>query len=297
MIEEEFIKQQRKLCAPIVARLDQVPLGKRIPSDWKAPEGYALEKTEVESIPVERLIPTVKNTDTVILQAHGGGYVWGYLDQYRECAVRYSKMAGDAEVISFDYRIAPKETYPAALEDTVKVYKWLLEQGYNPEKIVIVGDSAGGNLVLVTTLYLKDHQIPLPKGVIAISPWSKIGIESDSITRNFEKDSLLGKYGFKIVSQAANPDYFVGSDWTEPYVSPVYGDYKGFPNLLIQLGSYEVLLDDALDVAQKAKAAGVNVRQTTYEGMSHDFQLFLPELEESKAAWEEMSQFVKQIMS
>lgn len=295
MTEQSFIEAQRRMCKPIIEQLDQIPLGHSIPSDWKVPQGYMLEKTELEGIPVERLMPKEKLTDVVILQMHGGGYVWPYVDGYRDIAVKYSKMIGDGEVFSLDYRVAPTHTYPAALEDTLKIYKWLLEQGYDNEKIIFAGDSAGGNLALVTTLYLKDNDMPLPKGVIAISPWSRISLEAKSITTNLEKDSILGKYGFKIVEQAVNPAYFPDSDREAPYISPVNGNFKGFPNLLIQSGGFEILLDDAVEVGKRAKAAGVNVIQTIYERMSHDFQIFLPELEESKRAWEEMAQFVRDI--
>lgn len=295
MTEKEFYEAQKKAYAPMVELFNSVPIGEKIPSNWQAPEGYTLEKFEVEGIPVERLTPNHKTSDCVIFHAHGGGYVLGYTDPYREIGVAYSQMAGGAEVISFDYRLAPKYTYPAILEDAAQIYKWLLEQGYDNDNIVMVGDSAGGNLVLVTPLYLKDQQMPLPKGVIAISPWCKLAPGAESFERNLYKDCILGAEGIEIGDEVFKTTYVGGGDYKCPYISPVYGDFKGFPNLLIQGGSHEMLVDDMITVINKAKEAGVNVRATIYEGMSHDFQLLLTDLKESKAAWAEMGEFIKDL--
>ena len=287
--KQETIEQ---MLNPIIKAIDSIPEGEDIPSTWEAPEGYKVEKFQVEGISVEHLIPN-KKTNRVIYQIHGGGYVVGFIDAFRECAVSYSQAGGDAEVFSIDYRIAPKYHYPAALEDAVKVYKWILENGYNNNNIVIVGDSAGGNLTLATTLYLKDNNIPLPAGVIGVSVWGDMGYPEGSRQCNLQKDLLLGSNGLRMQAEVKNPKYLkANEDKKNPYISPVYGDYKGFPDLLLQVGSYEVLLDDCLKVANEAKKAGVNVSQTTYEGMSHDFQLLLPQLDETKKAWVEISEFM-----
>lgn len=297
MTEKQFYEEQKALYAPVVAMLDALPTGVKISSNWQAPEGYTVEKFEVEGIPVEHLIPVKKVTDRVIYQVHGGGYTIAFIDPYREAAVCYSQMAGGAEVFSIDYRVAPKDTYPAALEDSVKVYTWLLEQGYDNENMIIIGDSAGGNLALVIALYLKDHSMPLPKGVIAISPWARLSDEAESYKINEYKDCVLGKEGIIIAEQAHHPDYLGEHDAKDPYISPVYAEYEGFPNVLIQIGSHEVLLDDATEIARKAKEAEVNVKFTVYPGMSHDFQLFVPTLPESQEAWQEMGAFVEGIFA
>lgn len=295
MVDEKFYEEQRALYVPIVKMFNSIPLGKRVDSRWEAPEGYTLEKFEIEGIPVERLIPNDKKTNRIVFHVHGGGYVLPYFDAYRELGVLYSKLIGEGEVISVDYRVAPTDVFPAALEDAVKTYKWILGQGYSPEEIVIMGDSAGGNLALVTTLYLKDQGIALPKGVIAISPWCKLHVEAQSFTTNLNKDCILGVGGIAISSEGVNPSYIKGQDYKNPYISPIYGDFKGFPHLLIQGGSHEILLDDILETAKNAKEAGVDVNATIYEMMSHDFQLLLPELKESQKAWAEMKAFINRI--
>lgn len=290
---EQIIQQTLKKVVPYI---DQLPNGEFIPSSWQPPEGFKNEKFKVNGVPVEHLVPQEKGTSKVILQIHGGGYVLAFCDPYREAAVKYSKMAGGAEVFSLDYRVSPTNKYPAALEDAVTVYKWILDKGYDSNNIVIAGDSAGGNLALATTLYLKDHHIALPKAVLAISPWSNAANDFPSVERNTERDVVLGKYGLEMGKQVNDPLYFQGVSYKEVYVSPVLGDFTGFPNLLIQVGSYEILLDDALRVAEKAKKAGVKAKITVYDEMSHDFQILIPDLEESKAAWLEMKEFLEGII-
>lgn len=287
-------EEQKEQLKPIIQIFDSLPNGEFIPSAWEAPEGYQLEKFNVGNVPVEHLIPEKKN-GKVIYQLHGGGYAVALFDLYRNTAIGYSQIAGGAEVYSIDYRVAPTNVFPAALDDAILVYKWLLEQGHKSEDILFAGDSAGGNLVLTTTLYLRDNSMPLPKGIIAISPWTCIKSDNVSVEENKDLDLLLGSSGIKLAQEVKFPRYFEGADLKTPYVSPAYADFTGFPSLLIQTGSYEVLRDDSLMVAKACKEAGVDVTQTTYKGQSHDFQLSFPEDEISKKAWAEMKGFVERI--
>ena len=137
--------------------------------------------------------------------------------------------------------------------DAVKVYKWLLKEWYDNNKIIIIGDSAGGNLTLATTLYLKDHNIPLPKAIITISPWTKAANDFPSVKLNTNKDVIFGRNGLAMGNQIEKTFYFKEKDLKDPYASPVLGDYKGFPNLLIQVGAYEILLDDEKKSSRKGK--------------------------------------------
>lgn len=287
-------EEQKEQFKPVIQLLDAVPNGVFIPSDWEVPEGYKLEKFNVSNVPVEHLIPEKKN-GKVIYQLHGGGYAVALLDLYRDTAVHYSQIACGAEVYSIDYRVAPANVFPAALDDAVLVYKWLLEQGHKSEDILFAGDSAGGNLVLVTALYLKENEMPLPKGIIALSPWACIETNKASVEENKDLDLLLGSSGLKLALEVMSPQYFKGEDLKNPYVSPVYADFKGFPSLLIQNGSYEVLRDDSLMVAKACKEAGVDVTQTTYEGQSHDFQLIFSESEAGMKAWDQIKEFIGRV--
>ena len=298
MVEKESgfmtYEEQKEKLKPIIQELNFIPNGEFIPSAWEAPEGYHFERFNVGNVPVEHLIPEKKN-GKVIYQLHGGGYVVALSDLYRDTAIRYSQLAGGAEVYSIDYRVAPTNVFPAALDDAVLVYKWLLEQGHKSEDILFVGDSAGGNLVLTTTLYARDNSMPLPKGIIAISPWAYIETNKVSVEENEDLDLILGSSGIVIRQEVKFSRYFEGKDLKNPYVSPAYADFTGFPSMLIQTGSYEVLRDDSFMVAKACKEAGVDVTQTTYEGQSHVFQIIFPEDEIAMKAWAEMKEFVERI--
>ncbi len=165
--------------------------------------------------------------------------------------------------------MAPEHPYPAALEDAVLAYTWLLGQGYLPEQVIIAGDSAGGGLTLATAFYLRDHDMPLPAALITMSAWTNLNYRSWA------------------------PEYVGTASADNPYISPIYGDYHGLPPLLMQVGGGEQLLNDTIAVVQKAKAAGVDVQQTTYPGMFHVFQILFPELPEANAAWAEVEAFIK----
>lgn len=295
MEREQYLESLKKRMQVILEQVNTVPYGQRIPSTWQPPKGYKYEKIELEGPVVEHLIPEEKKTDTVVFHIHGGGFEMALIDAYRESSIGYANIAGGAEVFNIDYRTAPTDIYPAALDDCIKAYEWLLAQGYKSENIVFIGDSAGGNLVLTLTLYLRDQHMPLPKRIIAISPWGDLAFDTPSRTDNIDKDIVIGRGTGKMFDVVQEPAYLGTNDIKLPYISPIYGDYTGFPPLLIQNGTYEMLLDDGVKVYEKAKAAGVNVTHTLYKEMSHDFQLFMPDIEEGVAAWKEMEQFISKL--
>lgn len=269
-----------------------LPLGQRFPSNWQAPKGYHLEKETIQNIPIERLTPEAGGNGKVVLMLHGGAFVWPLMDSNRELAVVYSQLTQGGEVINVDYRIAPTDRYPAALEDCITIYKYLLESGCKNDDILLMGESAGGNLVLALTLYLRDHNIPLPKGIISLSPITEVANDLPSRRINFKNDILLGENGCALSDQNTKQDYRGTTDVKIPYLSPLYGNYTNFPPMLIQVGTYEILYDDATRVVEKAEKAGVDVTFSSYYGMFHCFQEILPELPESKLAWQEITQFI-----
>ena len=210
---------------------------------------------------------------------------------YRRFAVRYSKISYGADVLSVDYRVAPEHPFPAALEDAAAGYRWLLEEkGYEPEKIVIAGDSAGGGLALSLVLYLKDQGLPLPGGIITMSPWADVTLSGESYESKYEIDPLFGNSRENMLYQCS---YIGDADPKNPYLSPLFGDFSGFPPILMQVGEYEVLLSDTLRVSDKAKKAGVKVRTSVYAGMFHVFQMGLDLIPESREAWEEIGEFLR----
>ena len=177
----------------------------------------------------------------------------------------------------------------------MKIYQWMLEQGIDAKKIVFVGDSAGGNLAMATTMYQRDNNQPMPKALITISPWVTLESNFASMERNKEKDLVLGVGMPVIHEQVLRPSYARGADLKTPYLSPLYGEFHEFPPMLIQFGNHEMLFDSIVEATEKIKEAGVDATVTIYDGMFHDFQLLVPMLDESEAAWNEIAGFFQKI--
>ena len=259
---------------------------------WKCPDGYTVTSIEMENFPMELLIPDTDKKELVILQLHGGGYIGKLRNSHRATAVLYSKVGADCSVLTIDYRVAPENPYPAALEDAVAAYNWLLQQGYRGNQIVIGGDSAGGGLAMAMTMYLRDHNMDMPKGIVAMSPWTDLTASGSSYGDNFEIDPLFGKTKESLIYNNAYP----GEENPEnPYISPLFGNFEKFPPMLIQVGTYEMLLSDSISVAKKARQAGVRVRLSKYPGMFHVFQRAMLLLPESRKAWIEVERFIEKI--
>jgi monoterpene epsilon-lactone hydrolase len=242
-------------------------------NNWALPDDFALEIKEVGGITMEWVRKKDIKPDKAILQLHGGAYTRSLKDNgatYRRAAVQYARLSG-AGVLTVDYRVAPEHPYPAALDDAVSAYKWLLEEGYPPEHIIIAGDSAGGGLALATALYIRDNDLPVPAALITMSAWTNLDYKR------------------------WKPAYVGNNRADDPYISPAYGDYTGFPPMLMQVGGDELLLNDTIKVAQKAEEAGAPVQQTTYPGMFHVFQMLFPELPDANTAWKEVEAFIKGI--
>lgn len=258
--------------------------------EWKVPAGYSLSIIEQKHFSMEFLEPDVQNDRMVILQIHGGGYVGKFRNIYRSFAGFYSELGHGISVLSPDYRVAPENPYPAALEDVAEAYEWLIYNGWTEDKIVIAGDSAGGGLAMSLCMYLKDRKKKLPAGIIAMSPWTDLTQSGASYRFNFRKDPVFGN---TLDSLIFNKDYIGNHDTTDPYISPLYGNFEGFPPMLIQVGSYEMLLSDSELVAEKAKRAGCKVRLSIYEGMFHVFQMALLVIPESRRAWKEVGKYLE----
>lgn len=261
---------------------------------WIPPEAYHLLKIELSQCCGYLLIPKEAPNTGIFYQLHGGGYVLGFDNSYHETALRYSACNQNSAVFSLDYRTAPDSTYPSALEDAVEGYQWLLAQGYNADEIIVCGDSAGGGLALSLALYLRDNFLSLPKMLILSSPWTDLAQSGSSYRNNMTTDPM---FGAKSMEKAKNPPiptlYAGGMNLTDPYLSPAYGDYRGMPPMLIQVGLDELLLSDSEIVAQKAKEAEVDVQLLSYSGMYHTFYIISPDLPESKTAWKAIEEFIQ----
>ncbi|SEQ70957.1 Acetyl esterase/lipase [Lachnospiraceae bacterium NE2001] len=228
----------------------------------------------------------------VILQLHGGGYIGAMRRQYKVMAGLYSEVGRGATVLTVDYRVAPEHPFPAALEDAMAAYEWLLEQGYSEEDIVLAGDSAGGGLAMALCHTLKSSWRKLPAGIIAMSPWTDLTASGPSYKENYDKDPVFGNDRSELIFD--NP-YIGDANPRDPRISPAFGDFTGFPPMLIQVGTDEMLLSDSEIVAAKARSQGVKVRFTKYQGMFHVFQMSGKIIEESRRAWAEVKRFLEEI--
>lgn len=264
---------------------------KLVEPQWKCPACFHVTQIDLPKCKAELLsLVQNPNMDRMILQLHGGGYIGAMRNIYRSFAGLYNELGKGINVFTPDYRVAPECPYPAALEDAVSAYQWLLASGYSANKIVVAGDSAGGGLAAALCLYLKDHGIELPEGLILMSPWTDLTASGESYETNFTLDPLFGNTRDSMIY---NMDYAGEEDPRNPYISPLFGSFEGFPPMLIQVGSIEMLLSDSVSLAKKAKEAGVKVRLSVYEEMFHVFQMAELMLPESKQAWEEVGKFLR----
>ncbi|MBQ3557993.1 MAG: alpha/beta hydrolase [Agathobacter sp.] len=263
--------------------------------EWKAPDGYNMTHFDLESFSM-KLLTRAENPrfDKVILQLHGGGYVAKIKNSYYNMATYYCDAGNGISVLSPDYRVAPEDPYPAALEDALASYQWLLERGWKGEQIIVVGDSAGGGLAMALTMYLRDHDMPMPCGLVAMSPWTDVTASGESYTLNYELDPLFGNSKETMIYEN---DYAGEHDKKDPYISPIYGNFRQFPPMLIQVGSTEMLLSDSITAASMADIVGVDVRLSIYDDMFHVFQMSGKILPEAKKAWDEVEQFLQLLLN
>jgi epsilon-lactone hydrolase len=226
--------------------------------------------------------------DRVVLYLHGGGYVIGSINTHRALGASVSR-AAKARVLLIDYRLAPEHPHPAAVEDAVSAYRFLLQQGISPKRIALAGDSAGGGLVIATLVALRDAGEKLPATGVCLSPWIDLECLGESMTTKAAVDPMVQKEG--VLQLAAH--YLGGKSPRTPLAAPLYADLSGLPPLLIQVGTAETLLDDASRLAERARKAGVNVTYDPWEGMIHVWQLFAPMLDEGKQAIDKFGAFIQ----
>lgn len=223
-----------------------------------------------------------------VLYLHGGGYCVGSPSTYKGLVTHLAVAAG-ASVYVPDYRLAPEHPYPAALEDGLNAYRWMLDHQLSPKRIVLAGDSAGGGLALATTLAIRDEGFPQPVGVVLISPWTDLSCNSPSRTDNAKIDPMIRTSW----SKQCAAHYLDGRPVDDPACSPLFADHKGLPEMLIQVGTDEVLIDDATALADQCQAAGVEVTLQIFDGMWHVFQSSVGAMEEADEAIEKIAHFLR----
>jgi acetyl esterase/lipase len=247
---------------------------------------------EVAGLPAEWVLAPGADPDRRLLYLHGGGHVSGSGAFYLPLAAHLSAAAGCAVLLP-DYRLAPEHPFPAGREDCLRAYSWLAATGpagpAPARALWIAGDSAGGGLTLSTLLALRDRGLPLPRGGLCLSPFTDLTLSGASTRTEAALDPIM--------DPRALPDfvslYAAESDWRNPLASPLWGDYTGLPPLLIQVGEHEIIRDDSVRVAERARAAGVEVTLEIWEGMFHVFQSHEPLLPEGREAVAHLAEFLR----
>jgi monoterpene epsilon-lactone hydrolase len=260
-------------------------------SDWRVAADVTCTPVAAGGVPAEWIVAPGAAQDRVLLYLHGGGYVVCSVSTHRDLMARLSRAAG-ARVLGVDYRLAPEHPFPAAVEDATAAYRWLVASGIQPARIGIGGDSAGGGLTLATMMALRDAGEPLPAVGVCLCPWVDLAGTGASMTTKVAEDPFVHQDMIQFMAQ----QYLGDRDRRMPLASPLYADLHGLPPLLIQVGSAEVLLDDATRIADRAKAAGVQADLEVWDDMIHIWQIFAPVLPEGQHAIERLGGFIREHM-
>ena len=255
--------------------------------EGKLPAGLQVSKFDIDGMHAEWLIPAGADPKKAIFYTVGGGYVSGNCNDHRTLVAKVAHISG-ISILMFDHRLAPEDPYPAALEDSLQAYRWLLDQGYDSHNILMMGESAGGGLCLATLLALRDKGMPLPIAAVALSPWTDLALTGDSYRTRAKV--CISPPGMNVVCSK----YYVGDhDPTDPYISPLYGDLHGLPPLYICVGDYETMRDDSTRFAAKANDAGVDTTLVVGKKMIHCYPLMAPLFPEATQALNEICDFIK----
>jgi len=254
-----------------------------------APPAADVSVTPVDAggVPAAWVAAPGARADRTILYLHGGGYCIGSIRTHRQLAADLSR-ATAARLLLLDYRLAPEHPFPAAVDDAVCAYRWLLDRPADPQHIAIAGDSAGGGLTAATLLALRDQRQALPAAGVCLSPWLDLTLSGRSMDAKAAADPMVQRAALQRMADA----YVAGGDVRAPLASPLFGDLVGLPPLLLQVGTAETLLDDATRFAERARSAGGDVTLEVWDDMVHVWHAFAFVLPEAREAIDKIAAFL-----
>jgi monoterpene epsilon-lactone hydrolase len=258
----------------------------------RPPEDCNYEPVAPGNVSGEWIVPPGATKDGVILYLHGGGYVICSPNTHRELAAQLAKATG-CRALVLEYRLAPEFPFPAAVEDSVNAYRWLLAQGFKADQITMAGDSAGGGLVVATLVAIRYFGLPQPAAAASLSPWTDLACTGGTLETKAQEDPIVSR---PLLEQLAQM-YLAGADPKAPLASPLYADLRGLAPLLIQVGTAETLLDDAKRLAEKIRSQGGKVELQEWEGMPHVWHFFVSFLPEAKDALAYVGSFLRERMA
>jgi monoterpene epsilon-lactone hydrolase len=250
------------------------------------PPDVEVERAQLGQVKGEWVRIAETDPPRLLLYLHGGGYISGSPANYRSLVGKLCRVGG-AAALSLDYRLGPEFPFPACLRDAVDAYRFLIAKSYPPSSIVLAGDGAGGGLAVATMMAIRNGGMPMPAGLIAMSPWADLTLSGWSIMQNAESDPLMS-WDLLFVSAR---HYLKGANPADPYASPIYGSMRDFPPIMIHAGSREILRDDAGRLGELAAESNVHVSVEVYDGMGHLFQA--AGTQDAKVSLHRLGQFIR----
>jgi len=266
------------------------PVLERLFTDFPSARQVKCEPVSAGGVKAEWITAANAAADRAILYLHGGGYIMGSINTHRELIARLSK-AAQARILALDYRLAPEHPFPAPVEDATAAYRWMLAQGFKPSRIAVAGDSAGGGLTVAALVAFRDAGLPMPAAGIPISPWVDLEAIGESMKTRSSQDPIVKPEMIREIARV----YLAGQNPRSPLAAPLYADLHGLPPLLIHVGDAEALLDDSKRLAERAKAAGVDVTLEVWPEMPHVWHLFAHFLPEGQQAIDRAGEFVRKL--
>lgn len=255
----------------------------------KPPEDVVLEQTKIGGVTAEWSSTPDADPTTALLYLHGGGFQFGSAASHRGLVTQLGSLAG-VRTLALEYRLAPENRFPCQLEDAVAGYRDLLDQGLDPARIAIAGDSAGGGLAIATLVALRDAALPLPGATLCLSPWVDMMLDGESMSTNEALDPVVSRNALCRMASQVMAEH----DLRDPRATPILADLTGLPPVLIQVGSHEVLLDDATRLAARLAYSDVAVRLEVWPRMPHVWHLYSGILSEGWAALRQAADFVRE---
>jgi len=253
------------------------------------PPDVNVQPVEADGVSAEWIAAPGASDQATVLWLHGGGYTIGSLTTHRTMISRISRASG-ARALAVDYRLGPEQPFPAALEDAMTAYRWLIAYGVDPKRLVVGGDSAGGGLAIAALVALRDAGDPLPAAAVCVSPWTDLELTGESIETNADAEYLVPPERLRLFCQS----YLAGADARDPRASPYLADLSQLPPTLIQVGTAETLLDDSKRIAAKAKGDGVDVTLEVWDEMIHHWHIYAAMLPEGQQAIDRIGEFVRE---
>ncbi|MBN1437895.1 MAG: alpha/beta hydrolase [Anaerolineales bacterium] len=258
------------------------------------PRGVAVRPAAVGGVPGEWLLPDGAPADRALLYIHGGGFLFCSPATHRGIVALLARTAGTRAFLP-DYRLAPEHPFPAALDDSLAACRGLMQSGFGPGRIVVAGDSAGGNLTLALMLALKAAGDPLPAAAVCLSPVTDMAWTGESMRTKRGINPIFPGGKDAPLAVSVRTDYVRSEDPRNPLISPLYGDLRGLPPILLHVGGDEILLDDSVRLAERVRAAGGSAELAVWEGMWHVFQAAAPFVPEANQSIRQMAGFIRRV--